>query len=158
MNKSIGIALLVIGIIIFIAGWFIFTTPRAVAPTSSTPQGTVLDQNTTAPETSASASANVNVQYSASSGFSPSIITIKQGGTVTFTSTDGSPMWIASNAHPTHIEYSGTSRTEHCPDTLGVAFDECAPGSTYTFKFLKAGSWGYHNHMSPNMLGTVVVQ
>jgi plastocyanin len=66
-------------------------------------------------------------------------------------------MWIASDPHPTHQGYSGTTRDQHCPDTSGTAFDECAAGTTYTFVFEKVGSWGYHNHANISSRGTVVV-
>jgi hypothetical protein len=67
-------------------------------------------------------------------------------------------MWVASNPHPAHTGYDGTSRQQHCPNTANTAFDECAPGSTYSFTFNKVGTWGYHNHMNPGSQGTVIVQ
>lgn len=96
------------------------------------------------------------VTYNGSS-FSPSTVTIAKGGTVTFTSSSGS-MWVASNPHPSHEGYSGTTRSQHCPDVAGTAFDQCAPGTSYSFVFQKSGSWGYHNHLNASMSGTVIVQ
>ncbi|MFA5997398.1 MAG: hypothetical protein WC791_02805 [Candidatus Paceibacterota bacterium] len=148
MNKTIGISLSLIAVLIAIAGWFIFSIPRANAPISNTGDST--------PVTQSSAQMSASVQYTAG-GFSPSVVVIKQGGTVTFTSADGSRMWVASNAHPTHIEYSGTSRTAHCPDTAKTAFDQCSSSSTYSFAFTDAGKWGYHNHVSPNDTGMIIV-
>ena len=69
-------------------------------------------------------------------------------------------MWVASDPHPTHQGYSGTTVDKHCPDTTGTAFDECTAvpqGGVYTFVFKKVGSWGYHNHANHDAKGTVVV-
>lgn len=89
--------------------------------------------------------------------FSPATVTIAKGGTVTFVSTAGN-MWVASNAHPEHTGYSGTSRSQHCPDTSGTAFDQCTPGKSYSFTFQKTGTWPYHDHLAAVLGGTVIVQ
>lgn len=100
---------------------------------------------------------SATVTYSAS-GFSPSEVTIKKGGTVTWTNSSGGQMWIASAQHPSHVVYAGTSREEHCPDATGAAFDQCA-GSTgdYSFTFQKVGTWNYHDHLNAQKFGKVVV-
>ena len=70
-------------------------------------------------------------------------------------------MWTASGVHPTHTAYSGTSLSQHCPDTAEVAFDQCkgeASGVSWTFTFTKTGIWGYHNHSRSSDMGTVIVQ
>ena len=91
-------------------------------------------------------------------GFSPSTITIAKGSTVTFTNQGNDEMWIASNPHPTHEGYSGTTKNHHCPDTAGVAFDQCSTGTSYSFTFQKVGSWGYHNHGNAGDRGTIIVK
>lgn len=88
--------------------------------------------------------------------FSPSEVTIKKGGKVTFASTDGS-MWVASGPHPQHTNYDGTSREAHCAARATPSFDQCAVGTSYTFTFDKVGTWPYHNHVSAGMFGKVVV-
>lgn len=134
------IILLGILIIIVVGGWYIFTR-TASAPTVSLLINTPL-------------SATIN--YTAS-GFTPATVIIKQGGTVSFASVDGSPMWVASAVHPTHLVYDGTSRTEHCPNPTDTAFDQCSNGTSYSFTFLKAGVWKYHNHMSAGDGGVITV-
>ena len=91
--------------------------------------------------------------------FSLSPVTIKAGDTVTFESTTGT-MWVASSVHPTHADYDGTSRSEHCaPGYTGATpFDQCASGSTYSFTFDKVGTFRYHDHMNASAFGTIVVQ
>jgi plastocyanin len=88
----------------------------------------------------------VTVQYT-NSGFTPAVITIKQGYTVQFVNASDGEMWVASNPHPTHTDYP--------------AFDEkksVSKGGVYEFTFDRAGTWGYHNHDSFLMAGTVVVK
>lgn len=93
------------------------------------------------------------------SGFSPETITIEQGETVTWES-EGSTMWVASDQHPLHTEYSDTSRTEHCSngDQTEAAFDQCSASSSFSFTFEKTGEWDYHNHESSFHYGTVIVE
>lgn len=158
MNKSISIILSVVAVIIIISGWYLFSTPRATAPVSTI---TPIEQSTTNTAQAPVASSTevpvvATVKYTAN-GFSPDPITIKQGGTVTFESVDGSPMWVASNAHPSHLQYDGTSRAQHCPNAAGAAFDQCASGKSYSFKFLKVGDWNYHNHVNADDGGTIMV-
>lgn len=147
MNKSTNIILAVVALLIIVAGWYLFSVPRAVAPVVS---------NTTATQGSSTAPMTATVKYTAN-GFTPDSVTIKQGGTVTFTSTDGSPMWVASAMHPTHMVYDGTSRAQHCPNTAGTAFDQCEKSASYSFTFLKVGDWNYHNHVNSGDSGSVTV-
>ncbi len=99
----------------------------------------------------------VTVDYT-SAGFAPAAITIKKGDTVTFTNSSGASMWVASAVHPTHEVYNGTTRAEHCtPGVASASFDQCENGATYSFKFDKAGTWGYHNHSRAAHFGQVIV-
>lgn len=151
MNKSTNIILAVIAIIIIIAGWFLYATP-GMSTTPSSDAGTLQESaNSSTAPTSAVIEMTKN-------GFSPDPVTIKVGGTVTFKSTDGSPMWVASNAHPSHAQYDGTTRAEHCANPTGAAFDQCVKGGTYSFKFMKAGQWNYHNHVNADDGGTIIVE
>lgn len=102
-------------------------------------------------------SASTQVTLTAN-GFSPQTVTIKKGGSVTWTNEGAGGMWVASAKHPTHTVYDGTSLNEHC-DTAStvVPLDQCDSGGAYTFTFDKAGSWNYHNHMNASHFGTVVV-
>lgn len=120
---------------------------------SSSDTGTSVDVTTgSAPLTSATVTYNGN-------GFSPSTVTIVKGGSVKFLSTAGD-MWVASNPHPEHTGYDGTTREVHCAAgfTGAAPFDQCSPGTSFTFTFNKTGSWGYHDHLNPGLGGTVVVQ
>jgi len=119
-------------------------------------------QNTTVPSTQSagapSAPTPATVTYDGNS-FSPSSVTIAVGGTVAFTSTGGQ-MWIASNPHPLHNAYDGTTYSQHCASGYGgsAPVDQCSPGTSFTFTFTKAGTWGYHDHMNAGARGSVTVQ
>src|SRR6185436_19055435 len=126
-----------------------------VAPTGQTP--TINNTGTpdyTPPQTTAPTSATITYSGSA---FSPSPVTIKKGGTVTFNGP--STMNVASGMHPTHTTYDGTSRTAHCAAgyTGPTPFDQCTPGTSYSFTFDKVGTWGYHDHNNASAFGQVVV-
>lgn len=88
-------------------------------------------------------------------GFSPQQLTIQRCDTVRWES-QGPDMWVASDVHPTHTQYDGTSVNEHCPNG-GDVFDQCSSGQSYSFTFQKTGEWGYHNHVRAAHTGTVVV-
>lgn len=95
------------------------------------------------------------------SGYSPSMLTIKVGDTVTFKNQSSKGMWTASAMHPSHVVYSGTSLQDHCPDTANTSFDECksnGPGTSWSFTFTKAGTWGYHNHVKASHYSKIVVE
>lgn len=90
-------------------------------------------------------------------GFVPQMVTIKEGGTVTFESTDGNDFWVASGDHADHAQYSGTGEVSHCPDLTGTAFDQCGVGKTFLFTFQKIGEWDFHNHLKEENTGMVMV-
>jgi plastocyanin len=79
--------------------------------------------------------------------FSPSQVQVNQSDQITFKNSDLAPHWPASNIHPSHIIYP-----EFDPKKA------IEPGQSWTFKFDKAGTWRFHDHLNPNITGTVVVQ
>jgi len=148
MNKTFTIILVLI--IVVFGGYFIFNNQQAQAPAAETENGDVVTQN----------SAENVVTYT-DEGYSPNTLTVKVGDTVTWKNESSSGMWTASAMHPTHTTYSGTSLSEHCPDTANTTFDECTsaqPGESWSFTFDKAGEWKYHNHVKANHFGTIVVE
>ena len=86
------------------------------------------------------------VSYTAA-GFSPAVLHVNVGTKVTFTNDSGENLWVASNPHPSHTDYSGF-------DSLKAL----KHGETYTFTFNRLGTFGYHNHLRPQMMGTIVVE
>ena len=104
--------------------------------------------------------ANHTVTYS-NSGFSPSVVTIQRGNTVTFTNNSSGQMWTASAIHPTHRVYPGTDIDQCGSAPTGTMFDACtgtSPRNSWPFTFQNAGTWKYHNHLNPGHTGTIIVE
>ena len=74
--------------------------------------------------------------------FTPSQITIQKGGTVTWTNND-------TTTHTVIDDLAGVG---------GPNSGDIAPGSNYSFTFLKTGSFQYHCSIHPSMRGTIVVK
>lgn len=98
-----------------------------------------------------------NTVFYTDSGFQPSTLEIQQGETVTWLDRSSQPMWVASNRHPIHADYDGTSLNQHCNNGQSDTFDQCSSGERYSFTFDKTGEWSYHNHRFQAHGGTVVV-
>lgn len=160
---------IVIVLIVIFGGWYYFSSQQQSVPSQETAQtdtsNTVVSTNDTvsspAPATNGAQVVPTpkvtTVTYTAS-GFSPNTVTIKKGENVMFVNQSGNKMWVANDPHPSHTGYDGTARSAHCPDTAGVAFDQCSVGDTYTFTFQKTGKWEYHNHVSSQDEGFVIVE
>lgn len=168
MNNSTIVSVVIV-ILVVLLGWYWYSTygvPVALAPTTEpTPQSSgmpVPPENGTSPVADVEVNVNVSVAPTSAKvtygtgGFSPSEVTIKKGGTVTWTNRGGAALWVASAMHPTHALYDGTTLEQHC--AVGGGFDQCANGTTYSFTFTKVGTWKYHNHENPSHFGSVVVE
>lgn len=161
-GKTIGIVLVVL--IILAGGWYLLANQSGGTQTgtqSGNSQATTTGPSTGTSTVSTGTSIRPLVTYT-NDGFSPATLTVAEGTTVTFVNQSSNPMWIASDPHPTHQGYDGTTRSTHCaPGYTGpTPFDECttvSPGTSYTFTFTKTGSWGYHNHAGAEDHGTIVV-
>lgn len=170
MKTAIGI----VALLVVIGGGYWWWQARSSAMPALSDDGTSIAQDaiddaqggdsnapmipaSTTPQSDAGAPMSATVTYDGTS-FSPQTVTIKQGGTVTFTDTNGT-MWVASDPHPVHTGYDGTSRSEHCAAGYSGAapFDQCGTGASYSFAFDKVGSWGYHDHVNHAAIGTIVV-
>jgi len=95
------------------------------------------------------------------SGFSPSPLTIKVGDTVAFTNQSSKDMWPASAMHPTHKGYPGSDIQKCGTSEESEIFDACRgipPGGSWSFKFVNAGSWNYHDHLNSSKFGKIVVE
>ncbi|MBI2004427.1 hypothetical protein HYS72_03105 [Candidatus Pacearchaeota archaeon] len=93
-------------------------------------------------------------------GFVPKDLEIKQGDKVTWINklaTEGRP---ASNFHPTHTNYPGSSIIKCGTAEEKNTFDTCRglkKGESYSFIFNEVGSWTYHNHLQPSKDGKIIV-
>ena len=162
MNTTGWIWALVAVIIIVGGAWWYISSNNQAAPaqTTGTLTGTVATSSDNGmPDTGVSGTpTSVTVTYDGNT-FSPSTVTVSKGGTVNFVDNSGT-MWVASDPHPAHSSYDGTSRTTHCAAgyTGAAPLDECSSGSNFSFTFNKTGSFGYHDHLNDSAQGTVVVQ
>ncbi|MCE9540973.1 hypothetical protein K8R03_00215 [Candidatus Kaiserbacteria bacterium] len=171
MSKTGWIGVAVAAVIIIAVGIWYMNGSTPVQTDTGTTTGTVTgstDTGATTGTVTGSVDTSVTVEtapmtatvtYSGTS-FTPSTVTIAKGGTVTFVDSSTRGFWIASDPHPAHSAYDGTSRSTHCAAgyTGTAPFDECATGSTFSFTFNKSGTFGYHDHMNDNASGTVIVK
>src|SRR3989344_2564675 len=166
MQKAI---LWVLGLIIIIVGWYLFTTEPNNSPESSQvageqANGAVVD--VTGGETKSAKNAEVTVEVSpvvpatvityTDTGFVPSSVTIKKGQSVRWMNNSGSGVWPASAVHPTHSIYPQKSAS----DCLGSSFDSCrglAKGESWDFAFNSVGEWRFHDHLHASKTGVVNV-
>ena len=153
MNKTF-VTVLILIIVVF-GGYFLFKNPKVQAPTTET-----LPTETSQLENMQTKTTQYVVTYT-NEGYSPSEMTVRVGTIVIWQNNSSQNMWTASAMHPSHIVYSGSSLSEHCPDTAGTSFDTCkgiAPGSSWSFTFNKKGSWGYHDHLNASHFGKIIVE
>lgn len=142
--RNAVIALVIVAILA--GGYFSYKYYKKNLPSTT-------DQQTTQPATENSASSSSDVTQSAltvqinADGFSPATISVKSGDIVTFVNKDSGPHRVASNPHPTHTDLPGF-------DSL----KDLGAGESYSFTFVKKGTWGYHDHLNPSHLGKVVVE
>ena len=163
---------IIVIVIILGLGWYFYqkgltvpaASPSTATQTNENPQGpdyTPSSDEGSMNDTGSSASApmTATVTHSAS-GFSPASVTIAKGDMVTFVDESGRGMWVASDVHPSHTLYDGTSKNEHCAVGYSGAapFDQCGIGSSYSFTFAEAGTWQYHNHVGASEVGTIIVK
>jgi plastocyanin len=100
---------------------------------------------TTLAKPSAPAPKNVTVSIAAGK-FDAAEATIAVNDTVTWVNRDAAAHQIASDPHPSHIAL---------PE---LESGSLATNQTYDFKFTKAGTYTYHDHLNPTIKGTVIVQ
>ena len=160
--KKILLTVIIVAVLL-VAGWQFLRNKEGVVVVTPTPTVSSVPTVSVSPEPTASPSPDVvkNIISYSDSGYSPSIITIKKGETVTWKNESGVKMWTASAMHPTHKVYPGTSIEMCGTQTLVAIFDACAgtvSGQSWEFGFDSVGTWKYHNHLQPNHTGTIMIE
>lgn len=79
-------------------------------------------------------------------GFVPRTVTVSHGAAIRFVTTRGRYFWPASDDHPAHTMYSAFDAKGPVP-----------PDGYWEFRFEQAGTWNYHDHISPSFTGEIVV-
>lgn len=153
------ITIIVVLVLVIFGGWFFLSRNMTGVPAPViTNQMPVIGSTT--PETIVeNVAPDVTVIYN-DEGFLPKSVTIPSGTIVTFINQSMVDMWVASAMHPTHTVYSGTSLSQHCPNTTNTTFDACigvTPGNSFSFTFNKEGNWKYHDHINASKSGAVTV-
>jgi plastocyanin len=144
-SKNLILAIVVVAII---AAGFIFLKGSNKAVTPSTSEVT----SEATPSPSASESAAMEQEMSATTvnitanGFTPKTVTIKVGESVTWMNNDTAPHNVNSDTHPSHTVYPPLN------------LETIQPGASKSLSFPKAGTYKYHDHLNPQLQGTVVVQ
>ena len=160
MNRN-STGVIIVLIIIVAGGWYFLSVTNVKAPDTQTPAMNQMPViGSTTPEMIVETTISDATVVYTEQGFSPKSIAVTLGTTVTFTNQSSEGMWVASAAHPTHTMYSGTSLSQHCPDTTNSAFDACAavaPDGLFSFTFNKEGTWKYHDHADASQTGIVIV-
>lgn len=147
--KNKTLPLIILFVILFVGGYLLLSQPQDVtAPPikTKTDVQNIAPSATEEPLATSTPKQKYEVTYTAD-GFNPAVTSLNVGDTVIFTNKSGKDFWPASNEHPTHTTYPELD-----------AKTEITDGQTYEFVFVKSGAWGYHNHLSPKMMGVVVVK
>lgn len=142
MQKNLGIILVVV-VVAVLAGAYLMlkgrsapVEPEAVGVPEALPVGGL-------PIIEGPSSSAVTMT---ATGFSPAVVTIGVGGSVTFTNGDVAPHQVASNPHPVHTNF---------PPLNGAVL---SAGQSRTVSFPRAGTFAYHDHPNPGITGTVIVR
>lgn len=112
---------------------------------TNTDTGTSDQNNSTGQEVPTS----VTVNYS-DNGFSPSPATVKSGGTITWVNKSDKQIQIAVDPHPSH---TGNREVSGGQFTLNLD-----AGESQTVTVNKTGTFGYHDHLNPGEVGTIIVK
>lgn len=148
LDITLGVlALLVLAGALALAGCGSSTTTNAVPAATTVPTAAPTVAATVAPTSTISAPTNTPSGSQAAvsvlggySGFSfsPSVLTIKAGTTVTWTNTSSAPHTVTSDMGAFNGSLGGS-------------------GATFSFTFTRAGTFSYHCSIHPYMKATITV-
>lgn len=148
-NVVIGVvAVLVLGFI----GWNILNSQKYSTKTSPVSSPTPTTTDSSAPSATEGgavveeSSKSQSVVKITSSGFTPQNITIKAGEPVVWVNEDAVDHAVNSAVHPTHQLYPRLN--------LGTI----KPGDEKSLTFPDSGSYKYHDHLNPSLIGSVTVE
>lgn len=158
-------AVLIIGVLVLALGGGLFWLFKPSGENLSSPKSTAFPESKTTaqptPPESPVVSIPENIVNYTNSGYSPSSLKVKLRTTVSFQNNTSSSMWTASSPHPQHTGYPGSGISKCNGAEKAKIFDACngiLAGSSWSFTFDKAGTWGYHNHLNPSHSGAIVVE
>lgn len=143
MGNKVAIAVFVL---VLLAGGILVATKQGnkINQNQQTQQGSTVEQQPSQAQKSVGAPQQMVEVTNA--GFSPVTVTVKVGTEVLWFNKTGAVANVSSAVHPTHLAYP--------PLNLGDFTD----GTMASHIFTKAGTYRYHDHLSPTRIGTVVVE
>ncbi len=150
-NKSLLLVVVIIVILVLVIGVMVFVNQKRSQQSAVIPPVTNLQATIPAlPEATGGSQPALpppsqEVVFVSAAGFTPNFVSVKAGMEVVFINSGNENHQIASDPHPLHTNLPGFNS--------GVL----KPGESYTYRFEKAGDWGYHDHLNPNLTGRVVV-
>jgi plastocyanin len=159
MNKNLVIIVLAI-LVLAVFLYYFFTKFRAPALAPELPQPPtppVFEVPTTSTPTTTS---EVIIKIT-TDGFEPKEVEISKGTKVTWVNEQSNPSWPASEVHPTHEVYPGSSIKKCGTPEQDKIFDACRglnQGESWSFIFNEVGEWYYHDHLNPSLKGKIVVK
>ena len=139
MNKTtLSVIIAVIVVVIIIGALYFLQQPSSAPSNNPAPQNQTQNNQPAVPanNTTNTAPQNLNVTIQNFS-FSPAILSVKAGDTVTWTNQD--PM-------------------QHTVTGNGFQSKPLSNGQTYSFTFNTAGTFDYHCSIHPSMTGRITVQ
>ncbi|MDO8429349.1 MAG: cupredoxin domain-containing protein [Candidatus Daviesbacteria bacterium] len=151
MSKSLLAGLFVL-LLLLIGGFLAYRSYNQPLKTQNNPLPSLQPTITPLPQVaSPSATATDSAQIKnlvtiTSAGFSPKVITIKIGETVTWINEDKIVHTVDSALHPTHLVYPRLN--------LG----NIDPGAQNFLSFPEVGTYSYHDHLNAKLTGQVVVK
>lgn len=110
----------------------------------SSSSGNSTSSSSTASSSTSNEAVAATITYNGD-GFSSSADSIKVGDKVRVVNDSDQSLQFDSDPHPRH-----TDNTE-------LNIGEIDPGSSKVFTIDKAGTWGYHNHLSSSQRGSITV-
>ena len=146
MSRNAVITAVVI-LVLVAGGWFL-TRPK---PTTTPAVSQSTQESSSSESATPDASSGAMMQEKSdvtitASGFAPQTITVKVGDSVTWMNSDTENHTVHSAPHPVHTAYP--------PLNLGVIKN----GESKSLTFPTAGTYKYHDHLNPSLIGSVTVQ
>lgn len=155
MSKNLVIIGLVV--LVLLLGGFLYSRSQTVVVTGPVLTSTPIEISpspTPSPSPISLATPTVTITppgtgtiQTTSNGFVPVTMTILTGQSITWVNEDAVSHQVNSDPHPTHRLYP-------ILNTVGLI----NPGESKSVTFTTPGAYTYHDHLNPQLKGTVIVQ
>lgn len=144
MNKKLIIALAVV-VVLGGAVWAFMAMRNQTSNDTNTASDQPMGNSQSNTPSNTQPTSGTDIVYT-DEGFTPKSLTVKTGTTIKIINKSSGPLEFSSDDHPTH-----TKHPEFNLDTISA-------GSEETLEAKTAGTWGYHNHLKAQDMGTIIVE